>query len=300
MEPAWRRLRLTVNIATKLNRSHLLPGEISYILPVLGRIEMDEQATGLQSTSMEDSTGCIHGSRGVRKPASPHLISEIRLVAELAKASLPPNPHTPWDEWTNDYALIRKSIGETYPEIFFNYEARMWEPGGFQRPLPARHRHWKTASGRANFITPEALDEDPDMPGHGPDTLRMITLRSNDQFNTTVYGYDDRFRGITGTRDVLLMNPGDIAKLGLRAGGTARVETVSKDNILRELGGLTVVPYNIPPGCVGAYYPEANVLLPIWHHAVGSKTPAAKSIPVAVYEQEEKPSFLKKRSKKLL
>jgi len=299
MEPAWRRIKLTVNIATKLNRSHLLPGEISYILPVLGRIEIDEQASGPQSISMEDSTGCIHGSRGVRTPASPHLISEIRLVAELAKASLPPNEKTPWDEWTNDYALIRKSIGETYPEIFFDYETRMWAPGGFQRPLPARHRSWKTKSGKANFVTPEALDEDPDMPGCGPDTLRMITLRSNDQFNTTVYGYDDRFRGIKGTRDVLLMNAQDIARLGLVSGGTVRVETVSKDNIVRELGGLTLVAYNIPPGCVGAYYPEANVLLPVWHYAVGSKTPAAKSIPVKVYN-EERPSFLKKRSKKLL
>jgi molybdopterin-dependent oxidoreductase alpha subunit len=286
MEPAWRRIRLTVNIATRLNRSHLLPGEISYILPVLGRIERDEQGGGQQCVSMEDSTGSIHGSRGVRKPASPHLISEIRLVAELAKASLPPNPNTPWDDWANDYATIRTSIAETYPEIFHDYEKRMWEPGGFQRPLPARQRDWKTRTGKANFVTPPALDEDPDMPGCGPDTLQLITLRSNDQFNTTVYGYDDRFRGITGTRDVLLMNAGDIAKHGLSPGGKVRVETLSKDNIPRALGGLTVVPYNIPPGCVGAYYPEANVLLPLWHYAVGSKTPAAKSIPVAVFRQD--------------
>ena len=285
MEPAWRQMRLTVNIATKLNRSHLLPGEISYILPVLGRIEIDEQGSGAQSVSIEDSTGHIHGSRGVRKPASPHLISEVRLVCELAKASLPPNENTPWDAWTEDYARIRQSIGETYPEIFHDYEKRMWAPGGFQRPIPARKREWKTETGKANFITPEALDEDPDMPGCAPDTLRMITLRSNDQFNTTVYGYDDRFRGIKGTRDVLLMNESDIGRLGLVAGGKVRVETVSKDNIERALGGLTVVAYNIPPGCVGAYYPEANVLLPIWHHAVGSKTPAAKSIPVTVSKE---------------
>ena len=287
MEPAWRRIKLTVNIATKLNRSHLIPGEISYILPVIGRIEIDEQRSGPQSISMEDSTGYIHGSRGVRKPASPHLISEIRLVAEMAKASLPPNDKTPWDDWTHNYALIRTSIGETYPEIFHDYEKRMWEPGGFQRPVPARHRDWKTKTKTANFITPELLDEDPDMPGCGPDTLRMITLRSNDQFNTTVYGYDDRFRGIKGTRDVLLMNTNDMTRLGLKAGSKVRVETISRDNILRELEGLMIVPYDIPPGCVGAYYPEANVLLPLWHYAVGSKTPAAKSIPVAVYRQEK-------------
>ena len=120
-----------------------------------------------------------------------------------------------------------------------------------------------------------------DMPG-GADTLRMMTLRSNDQFNTTVYGYDDRFRGIRGTRDVLLMNAGDIARLGMEAGGRVRVETVAGDGVERALVGLTVVEYDIPAGCVGAYYPEANVLLPMWHYAVGSKTPAAKSIPVRV------------------
>ena len=283
MEPAWRNIRLTVNVATKLNRSQLIPGEISYILPVLGRIEIDEQGSGPQSVSMEDSTGCIHGSRGVRTKASPHLISEIRLVAEIAKATLEPNPATPWDAWTNDYDLIRASISETYPEIFHDYAQRMWEPGGFQRPLPARKRTWKTKNGRANFITPEELDEDPDMPGCGPDTLRMITLRSNDQFNTTVYGYDDRFRGIKGTRDVLLMNRSDIDRLGLTNGARVKVRTISRDNVLRELAGLTIVRYDIPAGCVGAYYPEANVLLPVWHHAVGSKTPAAKSIPVSVH-----------------
>jgi molybdopterin-dependent oxidoreductase alpha subunit len=286
MEPAWRRMRLTVSVATKLNRTHLLPGQIGYILPVLGRIEIDEQGSGPQSISMEDSTGCIHGSRGVRAPASPHLISEVRLVAELAKATLPPNDKTPWDDWTNDYALIRRSIAETYPEIFHDYERRMWEPGGFRRPTPARQRVWKTKTGKANFVTPEALDEDPDMPGCGPDTLRLITLRSNDQFNTTVYGYDDRFRGIKGTRQVLLMNHADISRLGLAGGEKVRAETVSTDNVHRELAGLLLIPYNIPPGCVGAYFPEANVLLPTWHYAVGSKVPAAKSIPVAVYREE--------------
>ncbi|MCQ8240012.1 FdhF/YdeP family oxidoreductase [Rhizosaccharibacter radicis] len=283
MEPAWREIGLTVNIATKLNRSQLVPGRISYILPVLGRIEQDVQ-NGPQSTSMEDSTGCIHGSRGVRKPASPHLISETRLVCEIAEATLESNPLTPWKDWASDYRLIRKSIGETYPEIFFDYDQRMWEPGGFQRPLPARHREWKTENGKANFITPKGLAEDKDMPEPDEDALRLITLRSNDQFNTTVYGYTDRFRGIRGTRDVVLMNRSDIARLGLSEGDRIGLRTASKrDDVRRELGGLTVVPYDIPAGCIGAYYPEANVLLPIWHYAEGSKTPAAKSVPVHVY-----------------
>jgi molybdopterin-dependent oxidoreductase alpha subunit len=287
MEPAWRRIRLTVNVATKLNRSHLVHGAVSYILPVLGRIENDRQASGLQDLSMEDSTGCIHGSRGVRSPASPHLISEVRLVCEMAKAILDPNPKLTWDAWRDDYRLIRRSIGETYPEIFFDYDRRMWVPGGFQRPLPARKREWKTETGKANFVTPRGLDEDADMPEIGHDTLRMMTLRSNDQFNTTVYGYSDRFRGINGTRKVVLMNQVDIDRLGLRPGQTVTVHTASKDNVERKLGGLTVVAYNIPVGCVGSYYPEANVLLPLSHYAEGSKTPAAKSIPVTIHKESE-------------
>ena len=282
MEPAWRGLRLTVNVATKLNRSHLVHGRISYILPVRGRIEVDRQASGPQSTSMEDSTACIHGSKGVRAPASKQLISEVDIVVRLAKATLEPNPLTPWDDWLADYGRIRESIAQTYPEIFHDYERRMWQPGGFHRPLPARERVWKTKTGRANFVTPRGLDEDPDMPEVGHDTLRMITLRSNDQFNTTVYGYSDRFRGIEGTRDVILMNRDDITRLGLTVGETVRVATRSTDNVHRAMTGLRVTAYDIPAGCVGAYYPEANVLLPMWHHAEGSMTPAAKSIPVTV------------------
>ena len=287
MEPAWRRMQLTVNVATKLNRSHLVHGAVSYILPVLGRIENDRQVSGPQDLSIEDSTGHIHGSRGVRAPASPHLISEVRLVCEIAKAALDANPKLTWDAWRDDYRLIRRSIGETYPDIFHDYERRMWQPGGFQRPLPARERNWKTKTGRANFITPRGLNEDADMPEVGHDTLRMITLRSNDQFNTTVYGYSDRFRGIEGTRNVVLMNQADIDRLGLAPGHVVTVRTASKDNVERKLGGLTVVAYDIPVGCVGSYYPEANVLLPLWHYAEGSKTPAAKSIPVTVRRDSE-------------
>ncbi|MGI4957497.1 MAG: FdhF/YdeP family oxidoreductase [Janthinobacterium lividum] len=287
MEPAWRRMRLTVNVATKLNRSQIIPGEISFILPVIGRIETDNQATGEQSTSMEDSTGCIHGSKGVRRPASPHLISEVRFVAEMAKHTLEPNPKTPWDEWTADYSLIRKQIAVTYPEIFYDYDTRMWEPGGFKRPMPARERVWKTKTDKANFITPKGLDEDLDMPEVGHDILRLITLRSNDQFNTTVYGYTDRFRGIHGTRDVVLMNKDDIERLDLKVGATVRLETSSKDGVYRALGGLAVVAYDIPVGCIGAYYPEANVLLPVWHYAETSKVPAAKSIPVTVHKESD-------------
>jgi molybdopterin-dependent oxidoreductase alpha subunit len=282
MEPAWRRMRLTVNVATKLNRSQLVRGEISYILPVIGRIEVDVQASGPQATSMEDSTACIHGSRGVRSPASRHLVSEVKLVAEIAKATLDPNPKVPWDAWVDDYRRIRAAIGETYPDTFYDYDRRMWEPGGFHRKLPARERVWKTKTGKATIITPRGLDEDHDMPEVGHDVLRMITLRSNDQFNTTVYGYTDRFRGIQGTRMVVLMNRDDIDRLGLAEGELVTIRTSSDDNIARAMSGFRVTPYNIPVGCIGTYYPEANALLPVWHYAEGSKTPAAKSIPVKI------------------
>ena len=291
-KPAWRRMRLTVNVATKLNRSHLVHGQISYILPVKGRIEVDHQATGPQATSMEDSTSCIHGSLGVRAPAGKHLISEIDFIARLAEVALEPNPNVPWKAWNDDYSLIRAAIGHTYPENFYDYERRMWEPGGFHRKLPARHRIWKTKTGRANFITPTALAEDADMPEFGRDVLRLITLRSNDQFNTTVYGYSDRFRGIEGTRMVVLMNADDIARLDLTEGETVAMETVSTDGHLRRMGGFRVTTYNIPAGCAGAYYPEANALLPLGHYAKGSKTPAAKSIPIRILRAEETASLV--------
>ncbi len=185
IEPAWRRMRLTVNVLTKLNRTALLPGEISYILPVIGRLEIDETAAGQQVLSMEDTSGCVHGNRGIRTPASPHLISEIRLLCELAKQVFEPHPKVRWDDYMTDYAEIRREIADTLPDNFHDYETRMWEPGGFQRDLPAKRREWQTDTGRANFVTPEALDEDLDMPDVGHDVLRLMTLRSNDQFNTS-------------------------------------------------------------------------------------------------------------------
>ena len=286
MEPAWRKLRLTVNVQTKLNRSHLVHGEISYILPVKSRIEVDKQGGEPQALSMEDTSACIHGSRGVRAPASKFLLSEVEVLARMAKATLDPNPKVPWDAWMSDYSRIRLSIAETYPDIFHDYERRMWEPGGFHRYLPARERVWHTKTGKANIITPTALEEDLDMPEIGHDVLRLMTLRSNDQFNTTVYGYSDRFRGVEGTRMIVFMNRNDIARLGLREGENVKLTTSTDDGVHRELMGLRVTPYDIPVGCIGAYYPEANVLLPLWHHAKGSKTPAAKNIPVMVHRQE--------------
>ncbi|MGH6676953.1 MAG: molybdopterin-dependent oxidoreductase, partial [Xanthobacteraceae bacterium] len=196
MEAAWTRMRLTVQIATKLNRSHLVNGEIAYLLPCRGRSEEDIQASGPQVVTVEDSLSCIHGSRSTYKPASEHLMSELAIVAGLAKATLPPNPKVKWDEWVGDYAKVRDLIEETYPEEFRDFSKRMFTPGGFYRGNSARERIWKTESGRADFTLPSMMSATG--VGDAPGRYRLITMRSNDQFNTTIYGNSDRLRGIEG------------------------------------------------------------------------------------------------------
>ncbi len=280
VEQGWRRAKLSVQIATKLNRSHVVHGEVAYLLPCLGRIEIDRQKGGEQAVAMEDSTGCMHGSRGVAEPASSKLLSEPAIVAGIARALLPQNPRVPWDDWVADYATVRAAIAQTYPEIFHDFEQRMWQPGGFHRPLGACHREWKTPNGKANFICPESLDEDDDMTARGPDVIRLTTLRSFDQFNTTVYGNHDRFRGIHGTRHVLMMNAEDIERLGFVDGQQVRATTAGGADGPREVRGLRLVRYDIPRGCAAGYFPELNPLVPLWHHAVGSQVPAYKSIPI--------------------
>ena len=285
LEAAWRRLRLSVQIATKLNRSHVLHGEVAYILPCLGRIEIDRQAGGEQAVSIEDSTGHMHGSRGVAEPAADTLLSEPAIVAGIARALLPPNPHLDWDKWVGDYGLIRDAIAETYPEIFHDFNQRMWQPGGFARPIAARKREWKTRTGKANFIIPEALKENPDM-AEPADVLRLFTLRSDGQFNTTVYHHDDRFRGVYGTRMVLLLNLADIARLGLAEGDRVTAATHAGDGVARSVAGLRVTPYDIPRGCAAGYFPECNPLIPLWHHAEESMVPAAKAISIRLTRME--------------
>lgn len=281
-EPAWARLRLTVNVATKLNRSHLVHGAVSYILPCLSRIEIDRQANGEQAVSMEDSTGCMHGSHGVTEPVSPDIRSEPFIVAGIANATLQGKSTVDWNAWRDDYSRVRAAIAETYPAIFHDFEARMWTPGGFPRPLPARERKWQTKSGKAEFMVPESLDEDPDMTAREPEALRLMTLRSDSQFNTTIYNLDDRFRGIKGTRMVILMNRADMTSRSLEEGEQVTLQTIADDGVDRRVDGLRVVPYDIPLGCVAGYFPECNPLLPLWHHAKESKVPGAKSIPVRI------------------
>ena len=195
---------------------------------------------------------------------------------------LPHNPNVNWDKWAGDYNLVRDAIAETYPAIFAYFNDRIKNPAGFDRPLPARERKWATPNGKANFISPRSLSEDPDLPRVREGVLTLITVRSNDQFNTTVYGYNDRLRGIRGTRMVVLMNRDDMMERHLRDGQEVDLITAAGDNVERVVRGLRVVTYNVPRGCCAAYYPECNPLLPLWHHAEGSKVPAAKSIPVRV------------------
>ena len=281
IEAAWPRLRLSVQVATKLNRSHLIPGRLTYLLPCIGRIEKDVQASGPQIVSMEDSTSCVHASFGQMGPASENLRSEPAIVAGIAQRLLAPNPKVPWDDWLADYARVRDAIEATYPEDFKDFNARFHQPGGFRRPNPAAERDFsKVEGGKAKFVVPTALSATgfKDKPG----VLRLVTVRSNDQFNTTIYGYDDRFRGIRGTRDVLLMNAADIQKFGLTDGGSVSLTSAAEDGVQREKHGLRVVAYDIPEGCVAGYYPELNVLIPLQHHAEESKVPAAKAAPVRI------------------
>jgi molybdopterin-dependent oxidoreductase alpha subunit len=278
LERAWTDMQLTVQIATKLNRSHLVNGQAAYLLPCLGRTEQDIQAGGPQAVTMEDTFSCIHGSISLRTPASEQLLSELAIVAGMAKATLPSNPKLKWDDWVGDYGLVRDLIEATYPEMFSDFNARMFTPGGFYKGNAARERIWKTESGKAAFTTPTDLTANgfDDAPGR----YRLLTMRSNDQFNTTIYGLSDRLRGIEGRRDVLLINPDDIARAGLAEGQMVWLQSDADDGVDREVGPLKVTPFKLPDGCVGSYYPEMNPLIPLSRHDEKSKTPAYKSVPV--------------------
>jgi molybdopterin-dependent oxidoreductase alpha subunit len=280
MERVWAAQELAVMVSTKLNRSHLFPAKTAYILPCLSRTEIDNQATGNQAVTTEDSFSHISGSIGRRPPASTALKSELAIVAGIAKATLVPHPKLKWDDWTGDYALVRELIELSYPKDFKDYNARMFQPGGFYRGNSAHEREWKTPEKKAVFTTPGQLNalSFADVEGR----FRLITIRSNDQFNTTIYGYSDRFRGIEGTRDVVLMCERDIQAAGLSEGQSVALISDFADGKRRELGGLRVRKHDLPSGTIAAYYPECNVLNAIDHHDELSKTPAAKAIPVRI------------------
>jgi anaerobic selenocysteine-containing dehydrogenase len=223
----------------------------------------------------------MHGSRGQTEPIARTLLSEPAIVAGLAKATLDPNPKVDWDAWVADYSRVRDAIAETYPKIFHDFNERMWMPGGFRKPLGAVHREWKTPNGKANFTVPATLNTDPDMP-RDPDALRLFTVRSDGQFNTTIYSLEDRFRGVMD-RMVLFMARADMQRRGLNEGDFVSAVTAVDDGVSRRVEGFRVVEYPIPEGCVAGYYPECNPLVPLWHYAKESKVPAAKSIDVRIH-----------------
>lgn len=288
MEEAWRKIPLTVQIATKLNRSHVIHGETAYLLPCLGRIEVDQQATGPQVVSIESSVAQFHGSRGRATPASPHLLSEPAIVARMAKATLT-NASVPWDLWVDDYSEVRNAIERTYPETFRNFNKRLMQPGGFHRPVPARERKWVTPNGKANFITPPRLFPEFEDASAGEDVLNLSTLRSNDQFNTTIYGYNDRFRGVNGTRQVVFVHREEIARMGFAPGDIVDLTTAIDPQTERKVKGFRLVAYDIPKGCCAAYYPETNPLFPLAHHDPQAKTPSYKLLPVRFSRSQTKP-----------
>jgi formate dehydrogenase major subunit len=272
-EEAMRNADLTVHVSTKLNRSHVVTGREALILPALGRSERDRTGGRDQRVSVEDSMSAVHASRGPLAPASPHLRSEVDIVCSLAEATLGTAHDLPWAEFRSDYTAIRRRIANVVPGCAA-YDEKVDQPGGFVLPHPPRDsRTFPTAAGLAVFsVSPiDVL--------HVPEgRLLLQTLRSHDQFNTTIYGLDDRYRGIKGGRRVVFVHPDDIAHLGFADGD--RVDLVSEwhDGSERTAPDFRVVPYDTPRGCAAAYYPETNPLVPLDSTAVGSNTPASKSV----------------------
>lgn len=281
---AMRNCDLVVNISTKLNRSHLTPGKNALILPCLGRTEIDETAKGEQTITVEDSMSMVHGSGGMLEPVSENLYSEVAIIARIANATLGKDP-IDWLDYAADHSKIRDLIEQCIPG-FANFNERIKKPGGFYLGNKAAERIWQTASQKAQIISnalPEKLIEDQiaeSLPNQH--VLSLQTLRSHDQYNTTIYGMNDRYRGVSNGRDVIFMNAEDIKTLGLKAEQTVSITSHWTDGTTRNISGLKVVPYDIPKGNVAAYYPETNPLVPLQSYGDRSFTPTSKSIAVTI------------------
>ena len=271
---------MTVHVSTKLNRSHLIHGRTALILPCLGRTERDKQASGPQFVSLENSTGVVHQSRGGKQPISEHLLSEPKIIAELAKATLGADTTVDWDAMAANYDRIRDAIEQTVPG-FDRYNERVRNPGGFYLPNGAREGTFKTDTGKAKFTVNR-------LPDHSlaDDEFLMMTIRSHDQYNTTIYGLHDRYRGIHNVRRVVLMNEEDVAAAQLENGALVDISS-SYDGVERTARGFTVVPYPIPLRCLGTYFPEANVVVPYNRSARTSNQPISKSVVVKVKRSDE-------------
>ncbi|WP_124712382.1 FdhF/YdeP family oxidoreductase [Mycolicibacterium nivoides] len=271
-EAALRSCGLTVQISTKLNRSHLVHGRTALILPTLGRTDKDFQAGGKQMVSVEDSMSMVHLSRGSLTPPSEHLRSEVAIVCQLARAVLGPDHPVPWEQFNADYDRVRDAIADVVPGCE-NYNRKVRQPDGFQLPHPPRDsREFRTTTGKANFAV-NPLQWVPVPEGR----LVLQTLRSHDQYNTTIYGLDDRYRGVKGGRRVVFVNPADIEALGFAEGD--RVDLVSEfEGQERRAKDFLIVPYSTPAGNAAAYYPETNPLVPLDHTAKKSNTPVSKAV----------------------
>jgi molybdopterin-dependent oxidoreductase alpha subunit len=282
----WKGLRqcdLTVHVTTKLNRSHIVHGRAALILPCLGRTEIDVQAAGPQGVTVEDSMSMVHMSAGINPPASEHLLSEPAIVARLAAATLGRRSKTPWLWLVEDYDRIRDQIEAVFDE-FFDFNRRIRTPGGFHLRNTASERVWATETGKASFY---AHAVPLDTPVHRARAgqldqvvFTLLTTRSHDQYNTTIYGQDDRYRGVFGQRRVVFINPADIRHLGLRDGDWVDIHTAWSDGVERRADRFKLVAYDIPRGNLAAYYPETNPLVPLSSVAIAAGTPTSKSIPV--------------------
>ncbi len=277
-EEAMRSARLTVQVSTKLNRSHVVCGETALILPVLGRSEKDTTGGRVQRITVEDSMSSVHASQGPLRPASDALRSEVAIVCGLAEATVPDVGVIPWSKYRGDYTEIRHAISRVVPGCAA-YAEKVDRPGGFFLPDPPRDsRTFPTEEGRAIFsVSPvEVL--------HVPEgRLLLQTLRSHDQFNTTIYGLDDRYRGISNGRRVVFVHPDDIAALGLRDGEIVDLISEWTDGTERTAPEFRVVSYDTPRGCAASYYPETNPLVPLDSTALGSNCPTSKSVIVRLH-----------------
>ncbi|MGW4182202.1 FdhF/YdeP family oxidoreductase [Streptomyces albidoflavus] len=273
-EAALRRCRLTAQISTKLNRSHTVCGETALILPTLGRSDRDVQEGGLQFYTVEDSMSEVHASRGRLAPASPHLLSEVAIISRLARRTLGDEPAIPWEEFERDYGTIRDRISRVIPG-FEEFNARVDRPGGFTLPNPVNQGVYPTPSGKAVFTRNEfTMLRAPE--GH----LILQTLRSHDQWNTVPYAMNDRYRGIHNARRVVLVNPADLAALGLADRDLVDLVGVWEDGRERRAPAFRVVSYPTSPGSAAAYYPETNVLVPLDSVADISNCPTSKGVVV--------------------
>lgn len=278
---AMRKLNLTVGVATKLNRGHLVHGKDALILPVVARSEIIRTEAGEQFVTIEDAMANVTASRGVFEPVTEHVRPETEIVCRMAMATLPAS-RTPWAQYMVDYTLIRDKIAEVYPEIYADFSEKIKNPHGFHLDIPPRRRVWKTPNGKANFLVLPGLEVNEPVNDKG--MLRLATIRSHDQYNTTIYSNSDRYRGVYNTRLVIFMNKDDMAERGLKNGDAIGLETCSEDGVRRYVDGLNVLDYPMPRGAIAGYYPELNPLLPMGYFDEISGTPAAKSIPVKVVE----------------